>query len=494
MLLSKPDSLYIGIDIGTSSVKAIMGGPGAGEVDAFSASYPTHRPVAGAAEQHPLNWLDLACGALGQFAAHPHAKYVRAIGLTSQVNTHVFCDSRGAHLFPALTWQDTRAAQHAEHLEAQIDPSAKIAALGAPIPIDASHALARMAWIAATFPEVWAMTRHVLLPKDYLIAQLTGEFVSDPIGSVGLVGPALDYAELLLEIIPEAASLLPKLDDPLHIAGTIRHPHPFAGIPVAVGTMDAWSSMFGLGVVGEGEAMYLSGTSDVLGLISARGSGTAGIVTFPDWRGIRLHAGPTQSGGSSLTWLAALLGQEMSSVLALASPEHIRKESPLFLPHLDGERAPLWDPHSRGAFVGLDKAIGPAEIVAALMEGVAFAARLALEAIEVSGNQQIESLCHGGGGAQSGTWCQIRADVLGRHLACAASKVPGATGALVMASLAAGEMNSLREATQGLVTRDRVFSPTRTTRALCDERFGIFRDIYHALSPINHALTESLSR
>ena len=106
--------------------------------------------------------------------------------------------------------------------------------------------------------------------------------------------------------------------------------------------MDAWAGMFGVGVAEPGQAMYLSGTSEVLGLISAARVPTPGVIVFPEWRGLVLHAGPTQAGGAALDWLAGLLGRPAGELAGLAD-EAVRADSPLFLPHLEGERAPLWD-------------------------------------------------------------------------------------------------------------------------------------------------------
>ena len=266
---------------------------------------------------------------------------------------------------------------------------------------------------------------------------------------------------------------------------------PFAGVPVATGTMDAWASMFGLGVAEEGQAMYLSGTSEVLGLISAQRPGAPGIITFPDWRGLTLHAGPTQSGGASIDWAARLLGRDVPGLSGLAAQATITARSPLFLPHLDGERAPLWDAGSRGAFAGLSSADGPAELAAAVMEGVAFSARLAIEAIEQSGNCAIAALRHGGGGARPEAWCRIRADALGRRLDRVTSPEAGAMGALVMAGVASGEMPDLVAATARLVEIDRSFAPDPRAAARADERFAAFKDLYSGLAPVTARLTAS---
>ncbi|WP_116131061.1 FGGY-family carbohydrate kinase [Tropicimonas sp. IMCC34043] len=479
----------IGIDIGTSSVKAVMAASDGTVLARFGQGYATERPASGAALQAPEDWVALVMAALDRFARHPDAAGVVAIGITSQVNTHVFCDAAGMALAPAITWQDTRAAPDGATLDARITTADKTRALGAPIPIDASHALARMALVARTAPEVWAATRAVMLPKDYVIARLTGEVLADPLAAVGLVGADLGYADAVLGLIPEAAALLPPLRDPLEPAGRVRPGLPFAGVPVAVGTMDAWASMFGLGVAREGEAMYLSGSSEVLGLISTLRTGAPGPVTFPEWRGITLHAAPTQAGGASLDWLSGLLGRDAASLDTLSSPVRIGRASPLFLPHLEGERAPLWDPQSRGAFAGLNSATGPAEMTAAVMEGVAFSARLALESLEASGGRRIEALALGGGGARSDSWNRLRADALGRPLRRIAAPESGALGALVMAGVACGQIATLEDATHSLVATDATYEPDPGRAALADERFAHFRQLYASLCPIHHAMT-----
>lgn len=488
MSLTTTDPVFIGIDVGTSSVKAIMAAPGGQRLDAYAGSHGTARPAPGAAEQSPSDWMQHVDAALAQFAAHPRAGDVVGIGVTSQVNTHVFCDTGLAPLHPAITWQDTRSANAASRLDAAIDVAAKTEALGAPIPIDASHALSRMAWMATENPALWAKTAHVLLPKDYVIAALTGEVAADPLSAVGLVGMDLRYAPAVLDLMPGAAAVLPPLADPLDIVGTVAQGRPFAGTPVAAGTMDAWASMFGLGVASEHEAMYLSGTSEVIGLISRQRTGEPGVITFPEWRGITLHAAPTQSGGASLAWLSRLLGRDVAALGALAAETKITAQSPLFLPHLEGERAPLWDATSRGSFAAMTSATGPAELAAAVMEGVAFSARLALEATDASGAHRVDCLRHGGGGAASDTWCQIRANALGRDLERVSAPEAGAMGALVMSGVASGVLGDLAEATKTLVATDRTFTPDPAARDLADARFNAFRDLYDALGPVNHRL------
>lgn len=477
-------SHLIGIDIGTTSVKAVMIDLSGRRVAEFSTGYPTQRPASGQVEQDPEDWLRLVRAALEQFAPYGAAA---ALCLTSQVNTHVFTDAGLNVLHPAIVWQDGRAAAAGAALDRAVSTEEKIAWLGAPIPIDASHALARMAWMQTNRPEIWERTAHVLLPRDWVLACLTGKLVTDPISSIGLVTPAFTYADPILARLGGAAQRLAPLADPLSVVGKVSASWPFAGTPVVLGVMDAWASLFGLGVSQEGEGFYLSGTSDVLGIISADLFPQAGIINFPDWHGIRLHAAPTQSGGASLDWVARLLGRSVQDIAGMAMS--LGDDAPMFLPHLQGERAPIWDAASRGGFAGLTTRHGPAEMAASVLEGVAFSARLAFESLEQSAGVSPTILRAGGGGFASDAWAQLRADVLGRPIHRVDGRDPGAIGAAVMAGVGTGAMTDLATATSALVKTDVIFTPRPAASARANTRYALWRGLYGALRPINHALS-----
>jgi xylulokinase len=474
----------IGIDIGTTSVKAVMIGLDGQRLAEFAAPYPTALPAPGLVEQAPADWLRLVRAALTEFAQYGEAI---ALCVTSQVNTHIFVDAYLRVLHPAIVWQDGRAAGAGTTIDSQISAADKTTWLGAPIPVDASHALARMGWMQLAHPDIWVRTAHVLLPRDWVVAQLTGALFSDPMSSVGLVTPALAYADRLISQVPGAAARLVPLADPLTVVGRVSSGWPCAGTPVVLGMMDAWASLFGLGVAGEDQAMYLSGTSEVLGLVASRNAPEPGVVTFPDWRGVRLHAAPTQSGGASLDWVARLIGRTAAQAASLAV--EVSESTPLFLPHLQGERAPIWDAASRGGFAGLTAATGPGEMVTSVMEGVAFSARLAFEALERSAQSRPDVIRVGGGGFASDHWAQLRADVLGRPLLRVKGRDPGALGAAVIAGAGIGAMADLASAAAALVQTDRIFTPRHDAVAKADRRYVLWRGLYDALRPINHALS-----
>jgi len=287
-------------------------------------------------EQDPAHWMDLVLRALECLS---DGESISAIGLCSQVNTHVFVGNGGEVLMPALTWQDTRCAEDAAALDSQLPAEAKIGWWGAPLPVDASHVLARMAHVARAAPDLWQRTRFVMAPKDYCIFRLTGAAVADPMTNFGILDQSLSLIDPLLALVPGARERLPAIAGFTHAAGRVAPGLPCAGVPVVTGAMDAWSGLLGAGVAEEGQGLYLSGTSEILGLVSHQRNPVPGVIAFAECEGIVLHAGPTQSGGASVEWIARLLGRsaaEISALAATADPRHV----PLFLPHLERERAP----------------------------------------------------------------------------------------------------------------------------------------------------------
>lgn len=476
----------LGIDIGTTAVKAGVFDLRGRRLHAFAAPVALHRGPMGLAEQAPEDWLARIREALDGIAAAGLLDGIGAVGITSQVNTHVFVDADGHALAPAITWADTRAAVEAAELDARIAPEDRLRWWGAPMGVDASHALARMAWMARHRPEVWERTAAVLLPKDFVLRALTGALVSDPLSNIGLVGADLAYPEGLLRLVPGAAERLPPLAPSSSVAGrmTLATGHH---APVSVGIMDAWAGFLGVGLRAEGDAAYLSGTSEVIAAASETAAGEPGLLVFPRHEGLRVHAGPTQSGGASVAWFCALHGitpEAMSAEVEAAG----ELRAPLFLPHLAGERAPLWDASARGAFLGLEAGMDRAALAKGVFEGVALSARLLLEALDRSTGRRAELLLCGGGGFRSDIWNHIRADVLGRPLRRAAVPDAGVVGAAALGAVAAGLQSDFRAALGDLVTYDRTYEPDPTRTARYDEIFALYRPAYEALRPLSHAL------
>ncbi len=480
--------MLIGIDVGTTAVKAALFDSQGNILKNFGERYPTRRPMAGHVEQDPADWMRLVFAALTSLSEGVASGSIAAIGLCSQVNTHVFVDASGHALMPAFTWQDGRCAGEAAELDGQISPDEKLGWWGAPLPIDASHVLARMAYVAKHHDDVWRKTRWVLAPKDYCILQLTGAVAADPMTSFGIIDSTLAKVGRLMALVPGADTRLPPLAGFTDVVGKIREGLPCSGTPLVTGAMDAWSGLLGAGVTDHGQCVYLSGTSEILGIVSAQKAPTPGVITFPKCEGIVLHAGPTQSGGASVEWLSRLLGRSAQEISALAATADTTLPLPIFLPHLEGERAPLWDIAARASFSGISSFTGPAEFARAVLEGVGYSARLLLAALEASACCKPHIINHSGGGASSDIWCQIRADILGRPLQRTRIRDAGVLGAAMMAGVGCGLFPSLRDAARAFVNMDRVFEPDPAEQERHAKGFALYQSLYRQLIPFNAVL------
>jgi xylulokinase len=477
--------LILGFDIGTTSVKVGAIGLDGRLVASFSQTYPSQRPASGRVEQDPSDWTDLIDRAIAGMVGQGLTARVAAIGLTSHVNTHVFLDHAGHPLLPAILWQDGRAAAEAAELDASVSLAQKLAWWGAPMPIDASHVLARMLWVSRHLPDVWQRTVAVVLPKDFCLAHLTGTLRTDPLSNIGLTDSSGAYIPAVLDLVPGAAERMVPLSGVTEVMGHVRPDQPFAGVPAIATTMDGWSALYGAGGGHDGTGIYVSGTSEVLGIVAQTVIPTPGVVVFPDLGGVRLHAGPTQSGGAALAWFCDLSGQTPPAVEQMVARHPRAALTPLFLPHLQGERAPLWNPALRAVFLGMDQNCTMADLGRAVYEGVALSARHVLEALEHSAGCSPEVLICGGGGFRSDLWTQIRANVLGRPMQRVTVNDVAVLGAAALAARGAGLFDTLAAAQTALMRLGPPVMPDPAQRGLYDDLFGLYTRAIAANADLN---------
>jgi xylulokinase len=451
--------LVIGVDLGTTALKA-----GLFELDGTllalaEAAYPIDRPQPDRAEQDPDDWLAALDSALDSLGG----RGVAALGICGQVNTHVFVGDDGAPLRPAILWEDQRSG--------------------------GSSLVGRAEWVQREEPDVWQATRWILSPKDFVTSRICSlrAPATDALTSFDLVDEAGAYDPALLASVDGLAERLPRIERfeaAIGELGTIR---------VVTGTMDAWGNLYGSGVVDHGGAMEVAGTSEILGVLSRDHLPVEGVVTFAPVDGLHLHAGPTQAGGAALAWFAALVGLSIGEVVDAAAAAPPGAGGLIFLPHLAGERAPLWDADARGAFIGLSSGHSVADLSRAVLEGVAYSARHLLEELEQAAGVEAEALNASGGGSQSDLWCQIKADVLARPIARVAVRHSGCLGAALMAAAGARLVPSVREAARIAVRIERVFEPRPGGNAPYDELYAVYRELYRALQP-THAILADLRR
>ncbi len=436
--------MFLGLDFGTSAVKALLVDEEQRPVGSASAALSVSYPAPGHSEQDPAAWqqamLD-AVDALRQRHGSALAA-VKGIGLSGQQHGAVLLDAAGEVLRPAILWNDVRSAAECRELEAAL-PSLRHVAGNIAMP---GFTAPKLLWTRKHEPETFARVHTVLLPKAWVRYRLTGELIeemSDASGTLWLDVGARDWSDAALEASFLARGNMPRLVEGNAPAGTLRRELAerwgMAGAPVlAGGAGDNAAGAVGLGAIHPGDAFVSLGTSGVLFATTDR---------FRPYPQSALHAmchaipdtwhqmGVTLSAAASLAWWAGVTGQTESALLA-EMDEPRAPSTALFLPYLGGERTPHNDGGIRGAFAGLSNGVTRPDLTQAVLEGVAFSLRDCLDALSASGTR-VASLDAIGGGSRSRAWLRIIAAALGTPLhRLAEGETGGAFGAARLARMA----------------------------------------------------------
>lgn len=483
--------LLLGIDVGTTSVKGALYTLDGNCVFLKSLAYPTLRPRAGWVEQAPAAWMDAIRAICAEAQVAAGGGKIVALGLTSQVNTHLFVDGEGNALLPAITWQDQRCAAAAEKLDRAIPDDLRAACWGSDFKPDASFLMSRAQWLVDEHPDLWQRTRWILAPKDYCLLQLTGAVAADAISSVRMTDEQGNYVSAAFGLIDGLAERLPALQPIETIIGHVKAEFLADTPPAVVGIMDAWAALYGSGLAQHGDAYQVSGTSEVLGIISSENHGAPGVITFPPLTGWYMHAGPTQLGGAAATWFAEFIGLAHIEEVFTRAEQAMAQDRPLiFLPHLMGERAPLWDSNAKGAFLGMTGTHTVNDLARATLEGVGHASRLLLERLEQVAGFPVAALKLSGGGARSDLWCQIKADIMNRPLHRLANIDTGPFGAALIAGVGTGIYTDYATAGGEAVKVEQEFVPNAAKRDYYDALFGLYQESYQALVGVNAGFGE----
>jgi xylulokinase len=413
--------MYMGIDIGTSAVKAAVIDATGSVVDQASSPLTVSRPHPLWSEQDPADWWSAANNAVSDLRL-PLRRGVRAIGLSGQMHGATLLDKNHQALRPAILWNDGRSALQCAELEQSIPEMLKITGNRAMPGFTAPKLL----WVRRHEPEIFERTAMVLLPKDYVRLRLTGDTASDMSDSAGTLW--LDVARRRWSPEMLAATGLddkhmPALFEGNEITGRLRadlaEAWGMAQVPVVAGGGDNAAGAIGVGVVRPGDAFLSLGTSGVLFLANGgyHPNPAGGVHTF-------CHAVPKHwhqmsvilSAASCVDWAARLCGvADAAALYALAEAADRPATTEIFLPYLSGERTPHNDPNAQGVLFGLTHESSPACIAQAVLEGVAFAFRDGMDALLTSPTA-IESIAVIGGGARLRSWGKILSSVLRRPL------------------------------------------------------------------------------
>lgn len=434
--------MFLGIDLGTSGVKAVIVDADGTVVAQESAPLTVSRPSALWSEQNPEDWWEATDIAI--LALDPDLRAgAQGVGLAGQMHGATLLGDDDRPLRPAILWNDGRSFAECAELEAAESRSRAITGnLAMP-----GFTAPKLQWVRNHEPATFAATRSVLLPKDYLRLRMTGDKASDMSDSAGTlwldVG-ARTWSKEMLAATGLSESHMPTLYEGSDVTGSLRADVAarwgMGRVPVAAGGGDNAAGAVGVGVMGEGDALLSLGTSGVLFVATRdfRPNPARAMHAFchalPEtWHQMAVHL----SAASCIDWAARLMGTAgPAEVFALAEGEGVSSGPELFLPYLTGERTPYNDPHVRGAFLSLGSESSPGRLAAAVLEGVAFAHADGLAALREAGTK-LSSLCVIGGGARSRHWGQIFAAVLDTPLVyIEGGEVGPALGAAKLAQIA----------------------------------------------------------
>lgn len=489
----------LGIDIGTSGAKTLLTDESGLIVARAVREYPLYSPRPLWSEQDPADWWAAvaACLAAVLESAAAAPESIAAVGLTGQMHGSVFLDADGAVIRPAILWNDQRTAAECDWLMETIGRDRVLELIANPILT--GFTAGKIVWLRNHEPESYARVARVLLPKDYIRYRLTGDHatdVSDASGTALFDVRHRRWSAEALELAGIPASWMPRAFESPEITGRISAEGAAAtglaaGTPVVAGGGDQAAGAVGNGIVETGIVSSTVGTSGVVFAFSDE------PAVDPE---LRLHTfchavpgkwhvmGVMLSAGGSLQWyrdafgqpeklVAGALGRDPYELIcAEAARAPLGCEGLLFLPYLTGERTPHPDPNARGVLFGLTRRCDRNYVARAIMEGVAFGLK---DSLDLMGDLRvpIRQVRASGGGARSGLWRQILADVSGHpHVTLNVDEGP-AFGAALLAGVGAGVFHSVPEACAATLRVEGETQPCSVSH----EAYRRFHRVYQAL-------------
>ena len=529
----------LGLDLGTSSLKAVLVDERGAIVASATRSYAIQNPHPGWAEQNPEHWWQAACAAIAALLheAAIAGDSVVAVGVGGQMHGTVLLDAAGTVLRPAIIWADSRTIAEARDAQATLAALGLLQRLGGGV--SPGFMLASLIWCREHEPELWKRVKTALLPKDYLRYRLTGVLASD--ASDGSAVPAIDLAtgawsEETFAALNLPSSLMPPLLDSAEPAGTLSAGVAAQcglrpGTPILCGGSDQAMAAIGSGLLYPGSLLVSISTGGQLvapvavpivvveqGLrtvchalparVADGGEGPRQPASAPlqdggapakrsassgAFQGGYLAHSATLGAGLSAHWLREILYQDQGEgrdirLVADAAQAPAGSGGLLFLPYLAGERSPLLDAQASGAFVGLRLEHRRPHMARAALEGIAFSLRHALESMRGAGVDTRHTILTGGL-AQSTLMRQILATVLETSLRPLASAEQSALGSALLAAVYAGFFSGLDEACARAVHYEPMVDPVTAQIQMYGELYGYYRDLYPALKESMHALS-----
>jgi xylulokinase len=488
----------IGCDVGSQSLKGILLDP-AGAVVAQAASAKTRRnPRPAWAEQDPLDWRRALAEVIGELRAKAgiDADEIGVLGLASQVDGLVAVDADAEPLAPAIIWLDRRAVAQTRRLADAVGLDRAAIRRLTGLNLDASHVAPKIMWLRDEHPQVVERAAGLLLPGSALVAWLTGERVVDHANASSTLlydVARQDWSPEMLAAADIDQERLGEIRDGATVVGCLRPRAAEAlGLTtetrVVAGTGDEHGASLGAGGIRPGVVIDITGTAEPVCVAAATPViDETGLVETHGHADPRtwLVENPGFVSGGSVRWFEETFGGAAIDVLDTAATKETSPGSDgvTFLPTLSGATAPRWDDSARGAFAGLSLNHGRAHLYRAVLEGCTFALRDIVDRLDEMGLAGNE-LRVVGGGARSGLWLQMKADVTGRTVRVLTTDEATALGAAMLAGVGGGTFADLDDAVERLTELEpTAHEPDPTTRAAYDEAYARYRTIFDAVVP-----------
>lgn len=481
--------MYLGIDIGTSGVKAVLVDEAQSVIDQASAPLSVSRPKPLWSEQDPSEWWRATQEAVLKLDSRAR-RAVKAIGLSGQMHGATCLDKENQIIRPAILWNDGRSGENCSQMMAELPSLTDIAGnLAMP-----GFTAPKLHWMKANEPDNFSRIAKVLLPKDYVRFLMSGDFasdLSDSAGTLWLDVAKRDWSDDLLSLTGLSREHMPALYEGSEATGRlsakVADEWGMPQVPIAAGGGDNAAGAVGSGVVKPGEGFISLGTSGVVFLADDkyRPNTDGAVHTFCHaLPGLWHQMSVILSAASAVDFVARIAGFETEAALYEQTADaKTPGKGALFLPYLSGERTPHNDPKAKGAFFGLTHEDTPLSMAQAALEGVAFALADGVDVLKATG-AKIDNLSVIGGGSRSSWWGEIIASAMNLPLTYRQSSAVGpAFGAARLARLCLSEEDFESVCTPPLI--DHIIEPNTDLSALYAERRKTFTALYNATKNLN---------
>lgn len=487
-------AVILGIDLGTSSVKAMLFDTENGLSVVRAKSYEVEIPEKGFAEQDPEMWWSSLLEVLQGLKEQEKEAYqrVEAIGYSGQMHGMVLVGEEKIPLMPAILWLDRRSEKQLAYIHEMISKEE----MGEIFcnRVSSGFAFPSLLWVKENKPEIFAKTRWMLSPKDYIRMKMTGIVGAEVVdaSSTGVFATAKrDWAWGMIRKFEIPVQIFPKVHESIEVAGTISEicaaqtglPQ---GIPVIYGTGDQPAQSIGNGVIDSGKMICNIGTGGQISAYIPKPLYDKKLRTNTFCHGIPgayTIFGATLCSGMSMNWIKNKILQikDYEKINDLAANTLPGAKGLIYLPYLSGERTPHMNPNAKGVFFGLTLEHGQGEIVQAVMEGVVYSLKECLEILQKLGVDAPEIIASGGG-ATSKQWLQIQADILNKPVRASRVKEQACLGACLLAAVGTGIVSSLKEACERFVFMDEmVYMPRKENEEIYTKGYEKYRALYQCL-------------